>query len=384
MLTVLYKLAVLLAACGAISSAGYYLLCLRGGFRFIRSAKTQEESFTPGICIFKPLDGSDPHILENLGSHCLQDYPDYEIIFGVQRSDDVAVLTIQRLMKEFPERSIRFVFCPNRLGTNRKVSMLIQMLPSAKKEYFLINDSDIRVPPDFLRRTIAPLDDPHVGLVTSLYRGIPACTLGSKLAALGTSTEFIPGVLAAEQVEGGTHFALGSCLAFHRRTLESIGGLEAIADFLADDFELGARISRAGYQIRLSPLVVEHYFPDYSFSSFLEHELRWARSTRNSRPIGYASLPLTFGLLWGFLEVILTRGAAWAWALLGVLVVFRFAMAALVGWCALRDREFLRNFWLIPLRDFLVVWVWLWSFTSREVTWRGRKYIVENRKFHPV
>jgi len=242
-----------------------------------------------------------------------------------------------------------------------------------------VNDSDIRVEPDYLWRVIAPLRDPRVGMVTCLYRGVPATTLASRLEALGISTDFCAGVLAARLLEG-IHFGLGSTLAFRRAELEKIGGFTAVADHLADDYELGKRISDLGLSVELSEVVVETFLPAYDFRGFLAHQLRWARGVRDSRLGGYIGLVFTFGLMWAALAVIASRGAYWAWGLLAGTMLLRLAVALGVGRVALRDRRVLKDAWLIPLRDVVAVLVWISSLFGDTVSWRGDHFQLKNGK----
>ncbi len=227
------------------------------------------------------------------------------------------------------------------------------MLPQAKYENILVNDSDIRVQPDYLQRVVAPLQDNQIGLVTCLYRGIASPTLGSRLEAIGISTDFAAGVLTARQLEGGIRFGLGSTLAFRRRDLEAIGGFEAIVDYLADDYEIGKRIAQRGLKVKLSEVVVETFLPAYTLRQFLDHQLRWGRAVRDSRRGGYLGLVLTFGLPWALLALALSHGALWAWILLAVVTSLRLAVAMVVGWSVLRDRQVLSLLALLPVRDFV-------------------------------
>lgn len=319
-----------ITALGGIAGCGYYVLCLWSVRDFLRSARRKPAGFTPPVSILKPLKGTDPGIYESFRSHCLQDYPEYELVFGVSDPDDPAAGLVRRLQQEFPGRAIQLVVCPKVLGTNMKVGNLVQMLPHARYDYLIVNDSDIKVEPDYLRRVMASFADERVGMVTCLYRGVGGRTLGSKLESIGISTDFSAGVLAARCLEG-IHFALGSTLAFPRRALEAIGSFEPLVDYLADDFELGARIAAAGYEVRLSEVVVDHHLPDYSFHGFVQHQLRWARSTRDSRRWGYTGVVLTFGLPWAVLAALLSRGQPWSWVLLVTALLLRVAMAGLVG-----------------------------------------------------
>jgi ceramide glucosyltransferase len=376
----------LIAVIGAVAGTGYYLLCLSSARNFLRDSRrnqTKAAPWTPPVSILKPLRGTDPDIYESFRSHCLQQYPEYELIFGVSDHDDPAVELVEHLKAEFPERKIRLMVCPKVLGTNLKVSNLVQMLPLARYDYLIVNDSDIRVDPDYLRRIMREFADPRVGMVTCLYRGIAGKTLGSWLEAIGISTDFSAGVLAARQVEG-IRFALGSTLAFPRKSLEAIGGFEPLVDYLADDFELGARIAKSGFEVRLSDVVVDHHLPDYSLRGFLQHQLRWARSTRDARRWGYTGVVLTFGLPWAMLAVLLSRGKAWSWGLLAATAVLRFAMAVTVGTSVLHDPDVPRLMPLLPLRDVVAMMVWIASFAGHTVAWRGDEFILEKGKLRPI
>jgi len=371
---------------GALCGIGFYLLCAWSALSYLRarSAGTIAKLESPPVSILKPLRGTDPEMYESFRSHCRQDYPGYEIIFGVSERDDPAVALVERLQREFPACAIRLLVCSEILGSNVKVSNLVQMLPHARHEFVLVNDSDIRVPPGYLAGVMSPFSNPRVGLVTALYRGQAGPTLGSRLEALGISAEFMAGVLAARNIEAGLHFALGATLALRREALLAIGGFEAVLDYLADDFELGARVAAAGYEVALADCVVETFVPAYSFRDFLDHQLRWGRSTRNSRSWGYFGLLLTFGLPWAILATVFSRGAAWAWALLAAALLSRLLMALMVGVKVIGDRQVLRYLWLLPLRDMVAVVVWIGSYTGRTVFWRGQRFILKDKKLRPA
>ncbi|HEY6970936.1 MAG TPA: bacteriohopanetetrol glucosamine biosynthesis glycosyltransferase HpnI [Candidatus Angelobacter sp.] len=371
--------AVLLALCGM----GFYVLCLWSVRSFRHQSRKPQPQFTPPVSILKPLRGVDPQMYESFRSHCVQDYPEYEIIFGVNDADDPAVEAVQQLMREFPGCKIRLMICPDVLGTNRKTSNMVQMLRLAHYDHILINDSDIYVTPDYLRRVMAPFAKPEVGMVTCPYRGIAAKTLGSKLESVGISTDFFAGVLSAWKIEHGLHFALGSTLAMTRAALDSIGGLEPLVDHLADDFELGSRISKAGLEVVLVDLVVETHLPAYSFREFFEHQMRWARSTRDSRRRGYLGILLTFGLPWAIIAALLSHGAWWAWTVLAAAAALRAAVALQVGG-VVRDPAIARHLWLVPLRDMIALWVWFASFAGHTVHWRGDIFILEDGKIRPA
>jgi len=373
---------------GCVSSSIYYLICLWSAAAFLRGLKSSESvratPFLPSVSILKPLKGTDPNIYESFRSHCLQDYPEYEIIFGVSDPNDPAIASVQQLQREFPDRTVLLVVSSNKLGPNVKVSNLEQMLQGASYQHLLVNDSDIRVEADYLRRVIAPLVDEHVGMVTCLYRGVAASTFGSQLESLGISTDFCPGVLVARQVEGGLRFGLGSTLAFRRADLGRIGGFRSIVDFLADDYELGRRIADLGLQVLLADVVVETHLPAYDLRGFLAHQLRWARGVRDSRAGGYIGLASTYGLLWALLTLISSSAAPWSWAVLGATALLRLAVAITVGKFVLEDRRLLRHLWLLPVRDLVAVGVWVASFVGHTVTWRGDRFLLKNGRLIPI
>ncbi len=382
----IFRVLEMVAVLGTFASLAYYVLCLYGAVRFLGRRKAADKSVrptqlsAPPVSILKPLRGTDPEMYESFRSHGLQDYPQYEIIFGVSDAGDPAIEFVERLKAEFPRIPIRLVVCQRNLGANTKVSNLAQMLPEAQYEHIVVNDSDIRVQSNYLRKVVGPLADPKVGLVTCLYRGVASLSLGARLESLSISTDFSPGVLAARQLEGGIHFGLGSTLAFRRADLASTGGFEALSDYLADDYELGRRIAGLGLRVELSETVVDTFLPGYDLKQFLDHQLRWARTIRDSRPGGYFGLVATFGLPWAILALISARGAAWAWALLGAATVMRYAVALVVGRMVLQDRQVTSWLALVPLRDFVAVLVWFLGCCGHTVTWRGKKFELTDGK----
>lgn len=382
MLHLLIHIIVTVALIGTVSGIAYYLLCVWSASRFLQRSSPAHlpEGDLPPVSILKPLKGTDREMYTTLRTHCLQEYPKYEIIFGVSEPDDPAIQVVQQLKSEFPARDISLLVCSRTLGSNIKVSNLAQMARTAKYDVLLVNDSDIRVPTDYLRRVIEPLHRPEVGLVTCLYRGIASGTMGSQLEALGISTDFAGGVLAAQFLEGGVKFGLGSTLALRRKELEAIGGFESLVDHLADDYELGARIAAHGKKVQLADVVVETLLPCYSWRAFVDHQLRWARSVRDSRRWGYAGLGFTFGVPWAVLALLLSGGRAWAWEALAATLIARYALALVVGWKALRDPQVLRGLWLIPLRDGVALLLWIASFAGHTVHWRGGSYLLKNGK----
>ncbi|HWY21452.1 MAG TPA: bacteriohopanetetrol glucosamine biosynthesis glycosyltransferase HpnI [Candidatus Acidoferrum sp.] len=386
----------ILAAVGTVSSALYYLLCLWSAAAFLRERKAGEGPFDrtsgqarptqalPPISILKPLKGADPEMYESFRSHCLQDYPEYEIVFGVSDPNDPAIESVKALQQEFPDRRIELIVSPQILGANVKVSNLAQMLDAASYDHLIVNDSDIRVQSDYVRRVTAPLADARVGMVTCLYRGVAGPTLGSRLEALGISTDFCAGVLAARQLEGGIRFGLGSTLAFRRADLEKIGSFGSFVDYLADDYELGKRIAKLGLKVKLSRVVVETHLPSYDLRGFFAHQLRWARGVRDARPGGYVGLVFTLGLLWALLALAVSGGAFWAWSALAVVLALRFGVALGVSQGVLEDYEVLQDIWLIPLRDLFAAGIWITSLFGHTVTWRGDRFHLKDGKLSRI
>jgi len=378
MMHFLLRIVQTVAVFGTLSSSIYYLLCLWSAAAFLRWKEAGEGArptqALPPISILKPLKGTDPEIYESFRSHCLQDYPEYEIIFGVSDPNDPTIESVRALQREFPDRRLQLLVSPRVLGANVKVSNLAQMLAEARYDYLIVNDSDIRVGSDYLRRVTAPLADPCVGMVTCLYRGVAGATLGSRLEGLGISTDFCPSVLAARQLEGDIRFGLGSTLAFRRAELEKIGGFASFVDYLADDYELGKRIAGLGLTVKLSDVVVETYLPPYRLREFFAHQLRWARGVRDARAAGYMGLIFTFGIMWSVLALAASRAALWACCALAITLFLRFAVALFVGRGILRDHQILKFAWLIPLRDLIAAAVWVVSLRGHTVTWRGQHF----------
>jgi ceramide glucosyltransferase len=365
------------AAIGTVGSLFFYFLSALGLASFLRDVRKKlqqpplPQNELPPVSILKPLKGVDPEIWESFCSHCEQDYPEFQLIFGVSEPGDPAIEVVRKLQAKYPNLPIELIVCDRVLGANIKVSNLAQMLPAARHELLLVNDSDIRVPADYLRKAITPLADASVGLVTCLYRGVADPTLGSRLEALSISTDFVPGVLSARFLEKGLHFGLGSTLAFRRRDLEAIGGFEVLLDYLADDYELGRRIVAAGKRVELSAATVTTFLPAYTMRYFFRHQLRWSRTIRDSRRWGYAGLLFTFGLPWALLTLLAAQGARWAWLLFGLTFALRLAVGFVAAVVVLDDQQVVRNIFLLPLRDLIAPFVWAASFMGNRIHWRG-------------
>ncbi|HEV2485960.1 MAG TPA: bacteriohopanetetrol glucosamine biosynthesis glycosyltransferase HpnI [Terracidiphilus sp.] len=374
----------------AVAGMGYFLAAIVAARVYLHERRAPPAAFAPGVSILKSLKGLDPGMMDAFRSHCLQNYAgEFELLFGVSSLDDLAVSAVEQLKAEFPERPIHLVECPERLGTNGKVSTLVQLSAHASHDFLLINDSDITVSPRYLERVMARFApaaqtagkaQAPVGMVTALYRGRAHGTLGSRLEALGIATDFMAGVLLSKMIEGGLHYGLGSTLAVSREALEKAGGLLPLVDYLADDYELGARVAKAGYRVVLNAVVVETAIPAYEWSGFVDHQVRWAKTVRDARPGGYVGLMVTHGLGWALLNLLASGLSPVSLWLLGLSFFLRLAQAMTVGAEVLGDHEVLASLWLLPLRDVVHMGVWVAGFAGNTIVWRGERFVLKDGK----
>lgn len=318
------------------------------------------------ISILKPVYGKEAGFYEAIRSHASQRYPaGFEILFGIGRPDDPARLEIERLIRDYPSVAIRLVVCPTQTP-NRKVGVLIDLAFEAHHPILIVNDSDISVPPGYLRDVTAPLADPRVGLVTCLYRA-EAHDWPSRFEALAIATDFAPSTLVA-RLFGVSDFGLGSTLAFRKADLERIGGFQAIADYLADDYQLGRKLHSLGLRNVISDVVVSTWIAAGSWKGAWRHQVRWARTIRLSGGAGYLGLPVSFATLWA--AVLAALGF---WPLAVGVFALRLAMAIACGWFVLRSSDVLKYCYLIPLRDLWGIGVWLAGLGGKTVEWRDRR-----------
>jgi ceramide glucosyltransferase len=318
--------------------------------------------WTPPVSILKPVRGLDEDFDDAILSHALQDYPEFEILFGVASLDDPAVPAIRRLIATHPERAIRLVHSTT-AAPNGKVGVLIDLAREARHAILLVNDSDISVPPDYLRRVVAPLRLPETGLVTCLYRAASSSFAG-KWEAFGIAVDFIPSTLVAPLV-GIREFGLGSTLVLRREDLEAIGGFESIADYIADDYQLARRITRRGPRAHLSEVVVETHLSDPGWAAVWRHQVRWARTIRVSRGDGYIGLPVTHAGLWALLCLV-SGLPVYAAALAAVRASMAFAAAV-----TLRNPRSALLSPLAPVWDLWAFVVWIAGWSGRRIEWRG-------------
>ena len=353
----------------------YLLLTLYCATRFFRRPIPAGLN-RPPITILKPVKGCDHETFENFSSFCCQEYPEFEIVFAVSAADDPAIPIIRRIIETYPQVPIDLVVDPAIWGENRKVCNLLNGFKSARHDIIVISDSDIRVGPDYLKNISGFFADPEVGLVTSLYRSSRVHGAVTALEALGFTAEMIPNVLVAEKLEG-LSFALGASMAVRRRALESIGGLRTLADYLADDYQLGYQIHKAGWRIKLSGDFVESVLGKENFSSILSRQIRWCRTMRVSRPGGYLASGIVhpvmglaiFLALAGFSGLSLISAAVYYLLRAQIVTVFSKLFA--------RDNLCPKYLWLLPVRDLISFVTWGLAFAGNRVSWRGDLFELE-------
>lgn len=363
-------------ACYVAAALGscYALFAAFAARRFAGLPDTPAANF-PAVTVLKPLHGAEPDLYSRLAGFCRQDYSGpVEIVFGVASAEDPAVGIVRRLIAEYPDRSLTLVIDARRHGANAKVSNLINMVAAACHDILVLSDSDIAVAPDYLRHVVGSLERPGTGLVTCLYRGIGS-SFWSQLAALAIDYHFLPNVLVGLRLKMATP-CFGSTIALRKTTLAALGGFEAIADQLADDYALGDLVRRAGLAVSIPRHVVTHVCAERSAGDLFRHELRWARTIRSVAPLGFAGLAITYAVPLGLLGLLI-GGLSPAAMLVLIALTCRFVLAL-----ELDDAFDLRSarLWLLPLRDLLSFVIFLASFFGRAIEWRGRRYGVQADK----
>jgi ceramide glucosyltransferase len=377
------RLVILILAAGPLV---YYLLCLYCVVDFFRSQRRVAipGEFTPPVSVLKPVRGVDRGAYDNFASYCRQDYPEYELVFAVAEADDPVLPVIEKLQRDFPERTIRLVKDIARKGANNKVNNLCALVEAASYDHLVMVDSDIRVDPDYLREVAAPFADPAVGAVTTFPRCIPGGNLVADLDAIGLSADSIPGALVARKLESKVQFAFGWTMATTKKHLAEIGGWEAMANHHSDDFELGNRIAKHGYRVELMRKPVWMVFARETWREYLRHELRWSIGLHNVRPAGYVGLVFTHGLPWAVLAAIVAPSGAAAAAYVCGYLVLRLGVTWTAGAWGLGDRVVPGKVWVVPLRDTVSFLVWIAGFFTDRITWRGIEYHVRRKLLVPV
>ena len=355
--------------CLFLPAIAYQILAIYASLRHLaRRAAYKPSSFHPAISVLKPLRGLDPNTYQAFISQIRQKYPQFEVLFGVRDEADPAAAEVRRLQREYPDAPIRLIVGAEP-AANGKVGVLRNLARHARYPVWVVNDSDIKVTPDYLAQVAAPLADESIGVVTCPYRAM-AHTAPAAWESLGIATDFMPSTLVAQLV-GVREFGFGSTLAFRAADLEHAGGFAAIADYLADDYQLAKRVTSLGMRALLSTYTVETSLGDATWSGIWNHQIRWARTIRVSKGAGYAGLPITHAGVWIILAI-----CTGAWLPAGVLGIARVLSALLAGSFVLRS-PLAALCWLSPVWDVYSFAVWAASYAGREVRWRDRVLAID-------
>ena len=364
-----------------VGSLVYCVLTVLAARRYLAAQPPPLRSPIP-ISVLRPLSGLDEGLEENLRSFFEQEYPAFEILLAVHRADDPAVAVVEKVKSEFPDGPpTRLIVTGEPPGPNAKAFSLECMVAAAQHPLLVMSDSDVRVTREMLECVASEFQDERVGVVSCPYRAVPGRSFWSRLEAIGMNTEFLGGVLVARLLEG-MKFALGPTSAARREVLEGMGGFGRLKEYLAEDFVMGKLAAEMGYGVLLSSYVIEHRIGTQRFGANLRHRLRWARSTRRSRPVGYWGQVFTNPLP---LALLLWAAEPRAWPLVVISGAFRAAAAwAVAGW-VLHDLLTRSRWWLVPFQDLLSFFVWIAGFFGNTIQWRGRKsYVSTDGRFQVV
>ena len=364
----------------------YYLLVLYSTLRFFWHSKERlapNSGFTPPVSNLKPLRGLDPEAYENLASYCRQDYPEYEMIFCVGDEQDPSVPVLEKLKRDFPDRQIRILFGSGRNAINDKVAKLVRMVNEARYEVLVINDSDVRVEPNYLRTVVAPLQNPKIGGVTCLYVSTEDHNFTQLLQSIGMICDFFPSILVARELDG-IKFAFGQTIVTTRARLKAFGGYEAIENRPADDLLVGRYIAQQGVEVELLPYAVKTV-PDYdSFKDLFIKRLRWLTVMRHMRPWGHLGLAFTQGLPWSLAVLFVHPFDGIGLAYFGAYLAFRAAITLLVGAWGLKQRGLWKALPLFLVWDATAFVIWLLTFGRRSIRWRNVDYRIRDGMLVPV
>jgi ceramide glucosyltransferase len=369
----------------AVAPFACYLLAIIAAGRFFDPRRAAPQDYFPPISILKPIHGLDREAYENYASFCLQDYPEFEILFCVTDDNDPAIPVIQKLIADFPARPIRLLTGSEPLGASDKVNKLCRMVRESRHEIVIVSDSDVRVESGFLRAVAAPFADPATSGVTCLYRGLTDGGFAADLEALGSSADFAPGVLLAwllgnEKLD----FMLGAVMATTKKHLAEIGGFESLVDYFCDDYELGNRLAARGHGVELSQFPVDIVYPSETLAQAFRHQLRWNLSIRFSRPWGHLGLLFTHGLAWSILGIVLAHSWLGAFVFTGGYSLLRYEVALSAGARGMRDPLVRQKLQMLPLRDAFAFVVWLASFFPQRIHWRDKEFHVREKRLVPI
>ena len=350
----------------------YALVCVLEFFR------TREQDsmpvHLPPVSVLKPMKGMDPEFRDNLETFIAQDHPEYELLLGFLEQDDGAAEQVRKLIRPDIEHRVRVIVSSDDVGSNRKVSNLQGLVRHARYPLLVLSDSDIRVERDYLRKIVREFQSaPNAGMVTNLYKISAPRSMGAAFESLTFALDVIPSVLMARRLEGVT-FGLGASMLISKKGLVDIGGMRAIADYLADDYQLGNRLWKKGYSVVLSRTVLESVAGNMTVAEYIAHQVRWGRTYRTSRPKGFAGYGITHILPFALVLMVLQGPALWTLTATGLVLFLRYAQAAVIYKKVIRSRQWLKWLPLLPVKDILSLAFWAWSFLGSTVRWRGRTY----------
>lgn len=356
---------------GCLSAIAYYCLALYAAIDFLRTSAPVDPDFHPPVSILKPLCGLDRNTYENLASFCRQDYPTYQIIFGIQDPTDPVITIVKQLIEDFPASDLHLVVSERAIGTNGKISNLANAVTEAKYDLLLTADSDIQVGSDYLMQVVQPLHDATIGVVTCTYRCLAQGWVAT-FEALGITTELAPTVLVSRLLTGMT-FGIGATIVLRKTVLDAIGGFSAVANYLHDDFHLGRMPTNLGYRVVLSHYVVDHVLATANFTQFMQHQTRWNRGIRFSQPWGYTGQIFTFGTVASLCLLLTAHGSTLSWVVTSITFGFRLLMAWVMSARVLRDPVAQKRLWLVPLSDVVRCVLWCYGFIGNSIEWRGQQ-----------
>jgi ceramide glucosyltransferase len=358
----------------AVVGCGYLIAATILVRRFARDRVSVSPTAAPGVTVLKPLHGDEPGLFDNLSSVCIQNYPGHvQIVFGVQDADDGAVAVVERLRKVQADRDLDLVIETKAHGLNRKVSNLVNMAPRIRHDVVVLADSDMRVGPDYLSRVIAALEQPGIGAVSCLYYGVGVTGIWARLCALVINAQFLPSVVVGLAL-GLARPCFGSTLALRCDTLAEIGGFEAFADCLADDYAIGEALRAHGCKISIPPFAVAHVCTQRSLRGLWRHQLRWARTIRSIDPAGYAGSIVSHAFPWALIAALVGASST---ALLPAIAVALASIACRMALLRQAEQAFAlppQAYWLVPACDLLSFAVFVFSFLSWDVSWKGRRF----------
>ena len=363
----------------------YYFLALYSSWRFFRQARksSRPPDYTPPVSNLKPIRGLDAEAYENFASYCNQDYPDYELLFGIGDGDEAVLEVIEKLKRDFPQRRIRVVHVSGHTAPNDKVVKLARLVSEAQNEVLVMNDSDVRVRSDYLRSVVAPLRDPKVGAVTCLYVSTQEHTFLQKLQSIGMFCDFYPGIMVAWKLDG-VKFAFGQTIVTTQKHLAGFGGYSSIENRPADDLLVGRLVAGQGLEVELLPYTVETVADFKSFNEFFFKRLRWMTVMRHMRPWGHIGLIFTQGLAWSVAAAAVHPTARVALLYLGGYLCVRVAMTWLIGVWGMKQKGIWKKIALVPVWDAWALLIWLLSFGRRSIRWRDVDYRIREGMLVPV